>query len=221
MNGLRSVEDSYGTEFIRKGIHLLSLLIPVVYYFITKRTALSILIPLTLAFGLSDIARLYVPSIGRLYTTLFGFLLRAHERNEKGRRLNGATYVLLAASILVAFFPKVIVISAFAILIIADSSAALIGRRFGKHRFMSKSLEGASAFFLSALIVVAIAPKVDYLAAEYMIGAVGALIGALVEASAIGIDDNLSIPLSVGGAMWVMYAVFLPTVNLFTLDALI
>lgn len=44
MNGLRSVEESYGTEFIRKGIHLLSLLIPVVYYFISRQTALAFLI---------------------------------------------------------------------------------------------------------------------------------------------------------------------------------
>ncbi|MEW6512213.1 MAG: dolichol kinase [Bacteroidota bacterium] len=220
MNGLRSVEESYATEFIRKGIHLLSLLIPVVYYFITKQTALSILIPLTLAFGLSDIARLFIPAVGRLYNRLFGFLLRAHERNETGRRLNGATYVLFAATLCVMFFPKVIVITAFAILIISDSSAALIGRRFGRHRFLTKTLEGAAAFFISALIVVALAPKVEYLAGEYMIGVAGALVGAIVESSTVGPDDNLSIPLSVGGVMWIMYTFLLPAVNVFKLDGL-
>ena len=220
MNGLRSVEESYGTEFIRKGIHLLSLLIPVVYYFISRNTALAILIPLTLAFGLSDVARLTIPSVGRVYSRLFGFLLRAHERNDTGRHLNGATYVLLAASILVFFFPKVIVITAFAILIVSDSSAALIGRRFGRRRFLTKSFEGAAAFFISALVVVALAPKVEYLLLEYMIGAVGALVGALVEASAVGFDDNLSIPLSVGCVMWILYTWLLPAVNVFKLDGL-
>jgi dolichol kinase len=220
MNGLRSVEESYGTEFIRKGIHLFSLLIPVVYYFISRQTALAILIPLTLAFGLSDIARLFIPPVGRLYAKLFGFLLRNHERNDTGRHLNGATYVLLAASILVYFFPKVIVLTAFAIMIISDSSAALIGRKFGKHRFLRKSLEGAAAFFVSALVVVALAPKVEYLAAEYAIGAVGAVVGAVVESSAMGLDDNLSIPLSVGGVMWLMYTWLLPALNLFKLDSL-
>ena len=220
MNGLRSVEESYGTEFIRKGIHLFSLLIPVVYYFIARQTALAILVPLTLAFGLSDIARLFIPSVGRLYAKLFGFLLRSHERNDTGRHLNGATYVLLAASILVYFYPKVIVITAFAIMIISDSSAALIGRKFGKHRFLRKSLEGAAAFFVSALVVVALAPKVEYLAAEYVIGAVGAGVGAVVESSAMGLDDNLSIPITVGGVMWVMYTWLLPALNIFKLDGL-
>jgi dolichol kinase len=213
-----NVEESYGTEIIRKGIHLFSLLIPVVYYFVPKTTALAILIPLTLAFGLSDVGRLFVPAIGRIYNTYFGFLLRNHEQNERGRRLNGATYVLFAATLLVLFFPKVITITAIAVLIISDSSAALIGRRYGKHRFMSKSLEGASAFFISGLFVVAFAPKVAYVPAEYLIGAAAALVGAVVEASAIGLDDNLSIPLTVGGVMWILYLLFLPALNLFKLD---
>jgi dolichol kinase len=195
-----------------------SLLIPVVYSFVTKQTALSILIPLTLLFALSDAARLLVPAVGRLYSRLFGFLLRAHEKNDAGRRLNGATYVLLSATILIIFFPKLIVITAFAILIISDTSAALIGRRFGRHRFLTKSVEGSTAFFVSALIVVAVAPKVAYLPGEYLIGGAAALLGAIVEASALGIDDNLSIPLSVGGALWAMYALFLPALNLFPLE---
>ena len=216
-----SVEESYGTEIIRKGIHLFSLLIPVVYYFIPKSTALAILVPLTLLFGLSDICRLNIPAFGRVYNTYFGFLLRSHEQNERGRRLNGATYVLLAATLLVVLFPKVIAITAIAVLIISDTSAALIGRRYGRHRFMSKSLEGASAFFLSGLLVVAIAPKVEYSAAEYAIGAAATLLGAVVEASAIGLDDNLSIPLTVGAAMWLLSLIFLPALNLFKLDGMV
>jgi dolichol kinase len=218
MNGLRSVEESYGTEIIRKGIHLTSLLIPVVYSFVTKETALAILIPLTILFAVSDAARLLVPAVGRLYSRLFGFLLRRHEKNDAGRRLNGATYVLLSATILIIFFPKIIVITAFAILIISDTSAALVGRRFGRHRFLTKSVEGSSAFFVSALLVVAVAPKVAYLPAEYLIGSAAALLGAVVEASALGLDDNLSIPLSVGGALWGMYALFLPALNLFPIE---
>ena len=213
-----NVEESYGTEVIRKGIHLFSLLIPVVYYFIPKTTALAILLPLTLVFGLSDVGRLFVPAFGRFYTTYFGFLLRSHEQSDRGRRLNGATYVLFAATLLVLFFPKVIAITAIAVLIISDTSAALVGRRYGKHRFLSKSLEGAGAFFISGLVVVAFAPKVAYTAPEYAIGAAAALLGAVVEASAIGLDDNLSIPLTVGGVMWILYLVFLPALNIFKLD---
>jgi dolichol kinase len=217
MSELQSLEQNYGAEIVRKGIHLLSLSIPVLYYFLPKPVALSILLPLTLAFLLSDVARLFLPSVGRLYDRLFGWLLRTHERNDRGRHLTGATYVLVSAVVCVLIFPKVIVITAFAILIISDSAAALIGRRFGRRPFLGKSLEGTSAFFLTALAVVAVAPKIAYLPGEYLIGGAAALLGTIVEAGTPGIDDNLSIPLSIGCAMWILYALFLPAVDLYRL----
>jgi dolichol kinase len=219
MNEFASVEESYATELIRKSIHLCSLSIPVVYYFISRETALTILVPLALAFGLSDIARLSIPPVGALYNKLFGFLLRRHEVRQTKPRLNGATFVLLSALLCVWLFPKVIVITAFAILIISDTAAALIGRRFGRHPFRSKTVEGTTAFLVTALFVVALAPKIDYLATEYLIGTIAAILGTFVEAvSGDLIDDNLSIPISIGVAMWVLYALFLPTVNVWGLD---
>jgi dolichol kinase len=221
MSELESVGHNYSTEIVRKGIHLFSLLIPVLYYFLPKSVALSILIPLTLAFLLADIARLFSPPIGLLYERLFGWLLRPHEQNRKGRQLNGATYMLLSAVLCVWLFPKVIVITAFAILIISDSAAALVGLRFGRRPFLAKTLEGTGAFLVTALLVVAVAPKIAFLPTEYLIGAAGAMIGTLVEAGALGIDDNLSIPVSIGAAMWILYALFLPTLDLYTLDRLL
>ncbi len=217
MNVLPSVEESYGVEVMRKAIHLSSLAIPILYFFLEKPIALAILVPLTLAFALSDILRLYHPPTGRVYERYLGFLLRNHERNDRGRRLNGATYVLLSATLCIILFPKVIVVTAFAILIVSDSAAALIGRRFGRHRFLAKSVEGSSAFFASAALVVIIAPKISYVAAEYAIGVGAALLGAVVEASPLPIDDNLTIPLTIGLAMWACYAVLLPGINVFAL----
>jgi dolichol kinase len=219
MTDLRSVEESYSTELIRKGIHLSSLSIPVVYSFISRPTALTILIPVTLLFGLSDLARLYLPAFGELYTKVFGFLLRRHELRGQRRRLTGATYVLLSATLCIWLFPKVVVITAFAILIISDTSAALIGRKFGRHRFLGKSLEGSTAFFVSGLLVVALAPKIDYLPAEYLIGILVTALGAVVEAlSRDVIDDNLSIPIAISLAMWGLYLLLLPAVNVHALD---
>jgi dolichol kinase len=218
MTGFPSVEHSYGGEILRKGIHLSSLLIPIIYYYIPKSTALSILIPLTLLFVLSDTARVLHKPLGRLYERYFGFLLRKHERNSSGRRLNGATYVLLSAALCMWIFPKVIFITAFAILIVSDTSAALIGRKFGRHLFLSKTLEGSLAFLVSALLVVVFSPKIEYLPLEYMIGAIAALVGAIVESASVGVDDNLSIPISVGGTMWILYLLLLESLDLYALD---
>ena len=44
----KKTEISYRSEVYRKLIHLNSLLIPIVYSFITKELALTILIPLTI-----------------------------------------------------------------------------------------------------------------------------------------------------------------------------
>jgi dolichol kinase len=221
MNEIPSVEESYGTELIRKTIHLSSLAIPVIYYYVSQTFALSVLIPLALAFGISDLARILHPGARSLYERFFGFLLRRHERSASRPRLNGATFVLLSAIVCVWLFPKVVVITAFAILIVSDSAAALFGRKFGRHRFMTKSVEGSSAFLVTALMVVALSPKIEYLPAEYAIGAFGALVGTVVEAlSTDWVDDNLSIPLTIGVTMWVLYAWLLPELNVFALDLL-
>ena len=217
MNVFPSVEESYGVEVMRKAIHLSSLAIPIVYFFVDRNVALAILLPLTLVLTVSDLLRLYHEPTGRVYERYLGFLLRNHERNDRGRRLTGATYVLLSATICVLVFPKVIVVTAFAILIVSDSAAALIGRRFGRHRLFAKSYEGTAAFFVSASAVVLLAPKILYVPAEYAIGFLAALLGAIVEASPLPLDDNLTIPLAIGAIMWICYVLFLPTVNVFAL----
>jgi dolichol kinase len=220
MNELPNVEQSYAVEFVRKAIHLCSLSIPIVYYFIPRPTALSILLPLTLAFGLIDMARVYHEPTRNLFHRFFGWLLRSHERDGHSLRLTGATYVLVSACLFIWLFPKVIFITAFSILIVSDTLAALVGRKFGKHPLFEKSIEGTAAFLLSALVVVALAPKAVGTMNEYFVGGVAATIGAFIEASPIRIDDNLSIPLSVGVAMHLMYILFLPGVNVYALDIL-
>lgn len=218
------MEDPHNIDFkaelIRKTIHLLSLSIPIVYFFLSKRAALTILIPLTLMSLIVDIARYYHPPTARLFYKLFGWLLRSHEVNEKTKTLNGATYVLISATSCVALFPKLIVITSFAILIISDMAAALVGRLFGKHRLnirptSNKSFEGSAAFLVSAVIVVLLTPKILYTPVEYLIGFFAALVGMLAEYFSYDfIDDNLSVPIAVGGTMWTLYALFFPTLNM-------
>jgi dolichol kinase len=67
------------------------------------------------------------------------------------------------------------------------------------------------------MLVVLVAPKIDRLPMEYIIGFIAAAIGAVVEALPIKIDDNLTVPLSVGFSLWALYAYFLPAVNLLRL----
>jgi dolichol kinase len=202
-------------EVVRKAIHLLSLSIPGVYYFITKQLALTILIPIALAFLIVDLARYYHPPTREWFYRWFGWLLREHESDEVAKRLTGATNILLSGILCILIFPKIIIVNAFAVLILSDITSALVGRRFGRRRFFYKSLEGAFGFFIAAVVVVLIAPKVEGLALEYLIGIVAAAVGAIAESLSVKIDDNITVPLSIGFVMWALYAILLPGVNLY------
>ena len=207
----------YKHELVRKAIHLFSLSIPTIYFFISKQMALCLLVPITAMFIVVDTTRYYIPSVAQWFYKWFGWLLRRHETDINKKRLNGASNVLISALLCVLLFPKVIAINAFTILIISDTTSALIGRRFGRHRFLAKSLEGSLAFFVSAVVVILVAPKIDKLPMEYIIGFIAAAIGTVVEALPIKIDDNITIPLSVGFSLWALYSWFLPTINLLQL----
>ncbi len=211
----RTATIEYKHELVRKAIHLFSLSIPIIYFFVTKKLALFLLVPVTAAFIVVDVARYYIPTVARWFYKWFGWLLRRHETDVNKKRLSGASNVLIAALLCVLFFPKVIAINAIAILIISDTTSALIGRRFGRHRFFAKSLEGSLAFFVSALLVILVAPKYEQLPLEYVMGFIAAAIGTVAEALPVKIDDNISIPLSVGFSLWALYAWFLPAITLF------
>ena len=205
----------YKDELFRKLIHLISLSIPIVYYFITTETA-AIILGILAAFALVlDLGRYLHPETGKIFYKIFGFLLREHELDHTKKNLNGATYVLISALISVLIFPKVIFISAFSILIISDSAAALVGRKFGRRKFLQKSFEGTLTFFVSACIVILFTPKVSGFFEEYLIGFIAAFVGAIVENVSFKlVDDNLSIPLSVGFTMWGLYLALLPNLEL-------
>ena len=196
---------SFSSEIIRKTIHLGSLSIPVIYYYVTRETALAILVPLTIFSLVIDVGRHYIPAIQKIVSVLFDRILRPHER--KAGLLSGATYVLISALFCVFVFPKMLTITAFAILIVSDSASALIGRAFGRHKFIDKSREGTMAFIASAWLVVLVTPKAGPVAIEYIIGAVAAVVGGIFEAASatLKLDDNFAVPVSIGFVMWGAY----------------
>lgn len=206
----------YKSEILRKSIHFCSLSIPIIYYFITKETALSILIPLTLITVIIDFLRHFIKPLNQIIQRVFGVIMREHENDSVKKNLNGASYVFLGATITILIFPKIIFITAFSMLIICDMAAALIGRRYGKHKFLAKSLEGTLAFFIFSILVVLFTPKVEAYFLEYVIGIVGGAVGAVVENISYGwADDNFTIPISIGLTLLGLYYLFLPDLILY------
>lgn len=194
-------------EFVRKGIHLGSLSIPVLYYFLDKPLALWLLGGFGIFSLIIDFGRHRFPGLRVYVNKVFGAILREHERDTKKMLLSGASWIILSAFLCVLVFPKLITVTAFTILIISDASSALFGRAFGKHKFFDKSLEGSIAFVVSGWLVIAVAPKAIGHAAEYVAGAIAAVVGAIVEAASVRLrlDDNLSVPVSIGITMWLIF----------------
>lgn len=136
----------------------------------------------------------------------FRRMLRSH---ETGKRyvLNGASWVLISASICVLIFPKLLTVVGFTILIISDIFAALIGRKYGKIPiFINKTLEGTTAFIVSAVLIIVIygaafsAPWTFFVS-----GILVSVLGGIIEAISpiLKVDDNLSIPLGIGLLLWI------------------
>jgi len=205
----------YKSEVVRKLIHLVSLSIPIVYYYITKELALSILVPLTIFSLLVDYGRYYHKALSEVVYKIFGFLLRKHERDAKKKNLNGATYVLLSAVVVILLFSKVFVVTSFTVLIVGDIAAALIGRKFGKTKFIYKSLQGTLAFFVFSCIAIIFTPKLQNSLTEYLILIFAVAVGAIAEnVSGEWADDNFMIPITMCITMWILYALFLPGLSL-------
>ncbi|MBZ0201236.1 MAG: SEC59/DGK1/VTE5 family protein [Ignavibacteriaceae bacterium] len=215
MNQIDNGSIKYKDELVRKLIHLCSLSIPIIYYYISTPAAVTILSVLTLFAITLDLSRYYFPKFGKFFYKYFGFILRKHEVDNVKKNLNGATYVLISALFCVIIFPKVFFVTAFTILIISDTAAALIGRKFGKHKLLAKSFEGTLTFFVSASVVILFTPKLTGNPTELLIGIIAAAVGAIVENISFGwADDNLTIPLSVGFSMWGMYLLLMPDISL-------
>jgi dolichol kinase len=151
-----------------------------------------------------------VPFISTWYHATFGTMLRHHELNRERLHLNGATWITLAAFILIAFFPKTIAVTSFAMVSVSDTVAALVGKKFGRHFFGRKSFEGSLAFFISALPIVAVIPGL-LLPVGIVMAAAGTITEALVlKIGGFRIDDNLSVPLAGAIAGMITYALFFP-----------
>lgn len=205
---------SFKAEIVRKLFHLTNLSIPVIYFFIPKSTALQILIPLTVAMITLDLIRFYHQPTARLFNRFFGILLRSSERDGNNLRLNGATFVLISATICIIIFPKLLAVIGLVTLTFADSAAALFGKRYGKRKFFDKSLEGSIAFFIAACFVVLVTPKFNYEITEYLLGFIAAAFGTVAEAAS-GFLDNIAIPISVASVLWIGYSLFLPHIDLY------
>ena len=173
---------------LRKLFHITGSIIPVVYLLTDKQTALIVT------------AGLFVVDIVLEIMRIKGFMnvtfIENNMKKEESNRLSGSFFYILSGLITIILFEKNIAVSSLFILSIADPLSSLIGSRFGRVRFLGKSLEGTMTFFAVAFLILRV------FSFSIPIAAAGAAIAALTELfSTRFIDDNLSIPLGTALAM--------------------
>jgi dolichol kinase len=182
-------------EISRKTIHFSSILIPLAFrYFANndRKFAFLIIVPVTLLAILFELLRFYHPSFKKHFLNLFGDLMRSHEMDN----ISGATYLMVASVVCIAFFPVEITFVAIASLAIGDTLAAIVGINFGDRKFKGskKSLEGSLACFIGTFIfaIFWVHPIIAFW---------GAIATAIAEVYPHNWDDNMKIPIISGAVM--------------------
>lgn len=192
-------DKNFKYELYRKLIHLSSLWMPLFIFFVPKvwaclLFATAIVIDLIVEYANYKRYKWARKTFGRLFFRT----LRAEETSHQRFLPSGSVYVLTAAFLCPLLFGKEIAALALSVMLISDTCAALVGKKFGKHKiYKQKSLEGTLAFLVSALIINAIFYQLVAFNFISLIACVAATSAELWE-DKLKIDDNLSIPLIIG-----------------------
>lgn len=185
---------SLRSELTRKFVHIAFSAIPLSYYLLPQPFGILGLILATTSLVLVDILRLRWKRVSVLFTRCFGGMLRGGE----DRDLLGSSYYVMSACVCVLVFEQDIALSALANLVIGDSVAALVGRRFGGPRFGDKSLAGSIACFTACMIVGLLIIRSSWIVLA------GALVATIAEAAPVSVNDNIRVPILSGLVMQVI-----------------
>ncbi len=195
--GLFKPAKSFSDEIRRKAFHLLSLLYLVAFIFMGYPRVIFWMSLWTASLFLLEIMRLKWPPLNQTLFRLFSGMARM----EETKKISGAFHTALGILLLFFFFGKNLPLVKAGVFYAAfgDAAAALIGKRWGKHKILSgsKSWEGTFACFLVCLFIGL------WLGFGFFASLITALTGAVIEflPTTVYFNDNLWMPLA---TVWVL-----------------
>ncbi len=221
-------------QWKRKLFHLSGIFIPIIIfidgldhpsitYFIdnTRTFSFITLSFLTITITLLDFARVKTGFLQGLFVKMAKYLVKPKEMYQ----MSSVPPFLLSSTIVVAFFPKEIIVMAMLCLLIGDPMASLMGTRYGKTilykgRTLLGTLSGITASFISCAIFLSFVTYNSqtlfilwnaqgiYLNTWFMIlgGIIVGFILELVGGEGIFLDDNMLITLSVPMTMVLIWS---------------
>jgi dolichol kinase len=150
-----------------------------------------------------EIGRRVYPPLNARLMRFYGPIAHPHEHYK----VNSATWYATALVVLALFAARPVTMASLAVLGVADPIAAMVGRRWGTRMLRAgRSLEGTLAFVVSGTVAAGLALAAAGGVAPGAIVVLALLAGsagAVAELFASSLDDNLLIPLAVGGALTV------------------
>jgi len=191
--------EHYNLEVKRKLFHCMSIIFPIFYLITNKLTMVMVLTVITgLAVSL-DISRHYNKTIQDLVARFFTAIMREDEISGNFK-LSGVSYMFIGFFVTCILFSKGVAISAFLVLIISDTAAALVGKKIGKPMANGKSIEGSIAFGATAMLIGMLSYTFQSYVSSFTGIIIASVITTLVEyhSDRLNINDNLSIPVTFG-----------------------
>jgi dolichol kinase len=196
---------TYNEEVMRKAVHVFSVIIPLFYFILPRSTMLIVLSSVAAGAIFMDISRMSGMAIwSKLLIKPFGSMIRPKEREG----FTGASYIISTDVLVILLFAKPVAICAMAFIALGDSAAAVVGRRWGFHKYGKKSLEGSLGFFLAAA-GAGVAFHFLYPGQLPLIVSIsGAFVATIVEAMSVRSDDNMTVP-TISGLFMQIFIAFL------------
>jgi dolichol kinase len=191
--------NSLKFEIHRKSFHMMGLLCPIIYYFISKQIAILILLPITALVLYIDVYRHKLSKIQYVVEFFLGKIMRDSEIKQK--KLASCSWMFLGLFISCILFNKEIASVSWLVLFLSDSAAAIIGKKIGKNKFSNgKSFEGSAGFFISALFIGLFYRQFADVGYNFLSLVIASIIATYVEiySKDYGVDDNFSIPIVFG-----------------------
>ena len=184
-------------EISRKAIHIFNILIPLfhIYIFKNKIDMIIFLSAMVIFCFFIEIFRTENSFISKFFEKYLFFMMRSFEKQGS---LTGSTWVFVGALITIILVPQPFSLLALFFLAFGDTLAALVGMKFPFIKIGEKTLSGSLACFIMCLFVGLF---LNFeISSEIIL--IGAFTATIAELTSIKINDNISIPVLSGCAMY-------------------
>lgn len=176
---------------------------------LSKPAAVTILLIVFIFATAVEYIRLKVPKLNKIAIKAMGPIMRSHEVTK----ISGTPFYIGSVLLSVIIFPKLIAILSILYLAFGDPISSIFGILWGDlgPRFSNgKSLIGTAAGMGVCCVITFVTMLLNDIPAgpASLIALAGGLAGGGAEMIPLEIDDNFSIPIVSGLALWVTFLIF-------------